>query len=114
MLVTAASALLYLACFAFYHAHKARCGFAQLKSSPRALMALRLGGWVLAVLALAFCVAGRGWEVGIFMWSGCFVLSGTISLFTAALFAKLHTPLAGFSALLSLVIITLAPAQVGL
>ena len=90
MLVTFATCLLYLACFAFYHAGERRTAFARLKESASSRRRLRLGGWALAIVALFLLAQVQGWERGIPVWLGLFTLTGVASLLVSAFLPRHH------------------------
>lgn len=102
MTLITATALLYLACFAFYHANQRRTAFEWVENSPIRGKAIRYGGWVVAIVGLAVLVAVHGWELGIPLWLAVFVFAGVTSLLISALSPKSHLPSAVASAVLLL------------
>lgn len=88
------TALLYVCSYVFFHAAKKRTGFKRVKDSL-ALQRTAYGlGWVGAVGALGLIVSIKGWEVGIPLWVGAWVVAAIISVFLEATFKKAHAPLA--------------------
>lgn len=91
------TALLYVSCFAFFHANKKRTAFAAVKASLALQRGMWAFGWGTALVACVLIVSRKGAEVGIPLWIGAFVLAAIISLFTEALWQRVHLPLAGLS-----------------
>lgn len=57
---------------------------------PRRL-ALRVAGWLLLGLSLAFCVAPFGWAIGLVHWTGLLTVAGvTIALVLAAMTTRIR------------------------
>ena len=95
----AITALLYVSSYVFFHAAKKRTGFKRVKDSL-ALRRTAYGlGWIGVVLAAGLIVSRKGWEVGIPLWIGAWVVAAVISVFLEATFKKVHAPLAAISAL---------------
>lgn len=102
MTLITATALLYIACFAFYHAGKRRTAFGWVKAKASREKIVRYGGWIVAFAGLMVLVQAHGWELGIPLWLAVFVVAGTSSLLISALWPKTHLPSAVASAALLL------------
>lgn len=100
MILVAATAILYLGCFCFYQAGKRRAAFRRLKDSEGARRLVHIIGWVLAFAALFLLAEVYGWELGIPLWMGMFVIAGVTSLLVSALWPRLHVPSALASVLI--------------
>lgn len=93
------TALLYVSSYVFFHAAKKRTGFKRIKDSV-ALQRTAYGlGWIVVVIALGLIVSRKGWEVGIPLWIGAWVVAAVISVFLEATFKRVHMPLAAVSAI---------------
>ncbi|MEM1132095.1 MAG: hypothetical protein AAGH53_04095 [Pseudomonadota bacterium] len=95
-----ATALLYIGCYAFYQASKQRTTYAGLKKSLAARRIVHGVGWLFAVAALILLAQVYGWELGIPLWLGVFVVAGVSGLLVSALWPKLHMPSTIASALI--------------
>ncbi|RMB04584.1 DUF3325 family protein [Eilatimonas milleporae] len=84
MTVLLATLLLYLAVYAFYHAHPARSGYAAVRSSARLQRGLRMCGWGLAGLSLVAFSSINGFERGVVYWLAVLMAVGLVSLFLGA------------------------------
>ncbi|MEM6828332.1 MAG: DUF3325 family protein [Pseudomonadota bacterium] len=94
------TALLYVSSYVFFHAAKKRTGFKRVKDSV-ALQRTAYGlGWICVVIALGLIVSRKGWEVGIPLWIGAWVVAAIISVFLEATFKRVHMPLAAVSAVI--------------
>lgn len=80
-----ATALLYLACFAFHQAGERRAFFALLKNSRAARRTAAGAGWLLAMSSLYAFSSVEGWERGVPVWLGVFTLAGAAVLLSGAL-----------------------------
>lgn len=90
-------ALLYVSSVAFYHAGPKRSAFAAVQKSAAVQNALRVFGWIGVGIALALIVARRGFEVGIPLWIGAWVVAAVASLFLQAIWKRAHLPSAAVS-----------------
>lgn len=90
MIATLGTALLYVACVAFYHANQKRTVFVDIKKSPRNRQAVFAGAWALALLSLFVFASAQGWERGIPIWLGVFSLVGGLSLAISTLAPAHH------------------------
>lgn len=92
------TALLYVSSYVFFHAAKKRTDFKRVKDSL-VLQRTAYGlGWVGVVIALGLIVSRKGWEVGIPLWIGAWVVAAIISVFLEATYKRAHMPLAALSA----------------
>ncbi|MEL7111133.1 MAG: DUF3325 family protein [Pseudomonadota bacterium] len=103
------TALLYVASFAFFHASKRRTAFEQVRNSLALQRGLSAFGWLAVTAAFAVAVARYGWEVGIPLWLGCWVLAAILSLFLEALWKRAHIPSAALCFVLSAIGLVLMP-----
>ncbi|MEM9085037.1 MAG: DUF3325 family protein [Pseudomonadota bacterium] len=94
------TALLYVSSYVFFHAAKKRTGFKRVKDSLALQRAAYGLGWVGALIALGLIVSRKGWEVGIPLWIGAWVVAAIISVFLEATFKRVHMPLAAISAVI--------------
>ena len=92
------TALLYVCSYVFFHAAKKRTGFERVKASLALQRAAYGIGWVGALVALGLIVSRKGWEVGVPLWIGAWVVAAIISVFLEATFKRAHMPLAAISA----------------
>ncbi|MEL6415121.1 MAG: DUF3325 family protein [Pseudomonadota bacterium] len=92
------TALLYVCSYVFFHAAKKRTGFKRVKDSLALQRTAYAIGWVGAIVALGLIVSIKGWEVGIPLWVGAWVVAAIISVFLEATFKKAHAPLAAVCA----------------
>lgn len=91
------TALLYVSSFAFFHANKKRTGFAKVKTSLALQRAVFGFGWFGVLVSLGLIASRKGFEVGIPLWIGAWVVAAVISVFLEAVWKKAHTPLAAVS-----------------
>ncbi|MEM7781099.1 MAG: DUF3325 family protein [Pseudomonadota bacterium] len=86
------TALLYISSFAFFHAAKKRTAFTRVKNSVGWQRVFTAFAWTGVAIALALIVSRRGFEVGIPLWIGAWVLAAVLSVFLQALWSKAHLP----------------------
>lgn len=86
------TALLYVSSVAFFHAGKKRTAFEKVKHSVWARRGLSVFAWVTVALALGLIVSRKGWEVGIFLWIGAWVMAAVLSVFLEAVWKRAHLP----------------------
>ncbi|MEM6908614.1 MAG: DUF3325 family protein [Pseudomonadota bacterium] len=86
------TALLYVSSFAFFHAEKKRTAFARVKNSVAWQRGLSAFAWIAVVLALALIVSRKGFEVGIPLWIGAWVVAAVLSVFLEAVWKRAHLP----------------------
>ncbi|MEM6858623.1 MAG: DUF3325 family protein [Pseudomonadota bacterium] len=82
----------------FFHAAKKRTGFKRVKDSVALQLTAYGLGWGGAVVALGLIVSRKGFEVGIPLWIGAWVVAAIVSVFLEATYKKVHLPLAVLSA----------------
>ncbi|MEL6934321.1 MAG: DUF3325 family protein [Pseudomonadota bacterium] len=110
MTIIAATALLYIACFGFYHANKRRTAFDWIKATSTRRKVTRYSGWLIAFGALGLLVTQFGWELGIPLWLAVFVFAGVSSLLISALWPKTHIP----SAIVSVALLIISGAYLAI
>jgi len=69
--------------------------------SARRRQGLKVGGWLLQVLALGAAVALKGWAMGLVLWSAVLMFSGLFMVLLLPYRPRLVLALAGVSVLLS-------------
>ena len=99
MQVVFAVSLLYLACFAFFHADPRRTGFDYVRRQPHLKAWLQLAAWAAIAAALFVLADFVGWERGIPVWLGLFICAGVTSLFVAAVNVRRHMMTGGLCVL---------------
>lgn len=92
------TALLYVSSAGFFHAGAKRTAFAKVKASPALRRMLSVLAWAGVIAALALIVSRKGWEVGVFLWLGAWVIAAITSVFLEALWKKAHLPSAAVCA----------------
>lgn len=103
------TALLYVSSYVFFHAAKKRTGFKRVKNSLALQRAAYGVGWIAAVFALGLIVSRKGWEVGIPLWIGAWVVAAVVSVFLEATFKRVHMPLAAVSAIVFAIGLAIVP-----
>ena len=91
------TALLYVSSFAFFHAAKKRTAFERVKRAVPAQRVVSGVGWLGVLMSLGLMVSRKGFEVGIPLWIGAWVVAAVISVFLEAVWKKAHTPVAALS-----------------
>lgn len=91
------TALLFVSSVAFFHANGKRTSIEAIKSSRVFQRGLTIMAWATVALALALMVSRKGWEVGIPLWLGAWIMAAVLSVFLAALWRKAHLPTAALS-----------------
>lgn len=81
MLIISALFLQYLACFAWYQAHAQRSTFASVRRSPAGQWLLRIGGWLISIMAFKLLASSWGTERAVPMWLACVFISGVAAIF---------------------------------
>ena len=102
------TALLYVSSVGFFHAGTKRTAFTRVKNSAALRRTLSLLAWVGVIAALALIVARKGFEVGIPLWIGAWVVAAVLSVFLEAVWKRAHLP----SALVSTAVFALGLALV--
>lgn len=90
MLTSLAFALLLFAVVLWIEAHERRAVFATVQTSVSMRRGLKVGGWVLATLALFLCAEPQGWERGIPIWLAWFIGAAFVALLFSARFRGRH------------------------
>ncbi|MEM7016009.1 MAG: hypothetical protein AAF512_01565, partial [Pseudomonadota bacterium] len=98
-----ATALLYLACVAFYHAHEKRSELSWVKTSSAFRFGMRISAWGLFLVSLYIIGQYLGWARGIPVWLGLLTLMGLSSILIAVLIPKYHVITGSISAGLALI-----------
>ncbi|MEL6921417.1 MAG: DUF3325 family protein [Pseudomonadota bacterium] len=88
------TALLYVSSTAFFHASKKRTTFAKLKASAALRRTLSALAWIGVVAAFVLIVSRKGFEVGIPLWIGAWVVAAVLSVFLHAVWQRAHLPTA--------------------
>ncbi len=104
MQVAFALSLLYIACFAFYHADSRRTAVALLKRQTHLKAWVQAAAWAACLAALLVVADLAGWERGVPIWIGLFTLAGVASLFVVSINTKRHLA----SAVISLLVLVVS------
>lgn len=84
-----AAGLLLTASVLWIEAHERRAVLAAARRSSRVRLGLKLGGWVLALLALVAAAQPQGLERGAPIWLGWFMTAGVAALLVMAFSPRL-------------------------
>ena len=88
--VVGAVGMAYLACVLFFQAGELRTQLAGIKASSNLQSSVRIGAWLLLLLALLLLCLSKGVELGITIWLGVVSCAGGISLLVSALTPRWH------------------------
>ena len=88
--IVGAVGLAYLACVLFFQAGERRTQLAGIKASSNVKSSVRIGAWLLLLLALSLLSLSKGLELGITIWLGVVSCAGGTSLLVSALAPRWH------------------------